>query len=166
MLQDLTLVEIQEQANNILDTGTLQLLIGLSIGLAPTVYNYLRDKTRWKYEKEVVHSQEFVNKSVAIENIASAVGQLLEQSQKLSEKNLALIASYEKALEMQGVMFQQEKELHAQEIEALKLQISNITKAMVSCSSEILNIIVEVQKGKEIPVEKLTELENKWKDLL
>jgi hypothetical protein len=152
-----------------ISTGALQLIVGFIIGIAPTIYNYIKDRTRWKAESGVIRSQEGLNQSIAIENIASAAGQLLDQSQRLSEKNSALVDSYEKALERQTAMlderiteFEKKEQQYKIEIHELRVQIDLITDNMKRCSSDIITIISELQRG-ELTAEKLAIFQEKWK---
>lgn len=141
----------------------LQMVIGFIIGFSPILFNAIRDRTKWKIEKNVVQSE-------AVENIANAASILAESSQDLAEKSAVLIILYENALERQVKMTEKEREKrrtqeidYSTEIAKLKTQIAEINETVLVCSREILSLITDINEGTEITPERLCTLENHWK---
>lgn len=150
----------------------VQLVIGLILGLSPTIFTAIKEKVKWKDESKIVQSQAVNVQTEAVENIATAAGILLDQSHRLNEKNTVLIATYETAMERQAKMIEEERALRiAQEkdfihqIEVLKQQITDINTMVIWCSTEIIAIVKDIKNGVEISPERIEELENKWKEL-
>jgi len=140
----------------------LQMAIGFIIGFSPILFNAIKDRTRWKTEKNVVQSE-------AVENIANAASILAESSQDLAEKSAALIGLYENALQRQVKMTEKECEKrrlqeieYSTEITKLKLQIDEINETVRFCSREILCLITDINEGNEITPERLHALESHW----
>lgn len=150
----------------------VQLLIGLILGLSPTIFTAIKEKVKWGDERKVVQSQAVNVQTEAVENIAQAAGILLDQSHRLNEKNTTLIATYEQAMTRQANMIEEERNLRlAQEkefshqIELLKCQIAEINAMVIYCSTEIISIIHDLKDGVEITPERIARLEDKWKNL-
>jgi hypothetical protein len=150
----------------ILDSGVVELAVGLVLGLSPTIFGAIRDRVKWRDEQKVVSSQAELNQSEAAENIVQAAALLIDQSQKLNIANAALIDKYETTLERQERMYTEERIMRikqGEEIEALKIRVEQITGMMVECSAEIVRIVADIQKGNEINPQRLADLEAKWK---
>lgn len=143
---------------------------GLMLGLLPFIIDYAKSKMRWKAENGMIQSQTKLYQSEIGENIAQAASLLLDQSYKLNDKNNQLVDSYERVIERQEKMYQDERiarltqeEKMQLQIEELKAQIHQITSDMKECSREIISIVLAMQNGGDIDKNKLQDLEQKWR---
>ena len=160
---------LQEQTASFFNVNVLQVLIAFVVGISPTIYNYIKDKYRWRDERNVVNNQAGLYSAEAVESIAQAATLLLDQSHKLNDKNVSLISTYERALEVRDAMLTEERinrmkqeEILQAEIKLLKQQIENLMSSMVECSSEIISIVIDIQAGNNVSPDRLSNLQNKW----
>lgn len=148
------------------NTNLLEMAVAFVIGLSPTIFTALKDRTRWQTgEKSFMHSE-------ATENIVNAASMLAERSQSLIEKNDDLILVYEKALAKQMEVTRQEVEIaekerklrieHEQEIETLKKQLFEIKRSIIVCSREMVSLIKDIEAGKKISDDRIAQLEKIW----
>lgn len=151
------------------NTNILEIAVAFIVGLSPTIFTAIKDRTRWQTgEKSFMHSE-------ATENIVNAASMLAERSQSLIEKNDDLIMVYEKALAKQMEITKQEIETaekerklrieYEEEIKLLKEQLRDIKRSIVVCSREMVSLIRDVESGQTISNQRLEQLEKIWGEM-
>lgn len=183
----LSMILFQDQDLSNINIGLLELAIGFIIGFSPVLFGAIKEKVKWGTERKVIETQANINQTEAIENIAQAASMLLDQSQQLSDKNASLVNIFEEAFIKQSeetkkerALRHQQEEMYLQKIQEIKVgsvkreekyieemrllqeQIEEINSLVKICSSEIIGIVSDLQKGKEISKERLDRLKDKW----